>query len=214
MGEVIHLTERLADRARPSARSRIAFFFDLTCPFSYLVAERIERALGEVEWVPVPGGEVRDGVPHGLTFDLMERAERRAIELRLPLSWPDSQLGGAPEALRAAAWAGTQGAAGRFALAALRLQFCGGYDLGEREILASAADAAGLPVDDCMRASRDRCWNAQLEATARGLRARGVHELPAIRIERRWLQGERSLAEAAAAMSARRAFERPLAPAG
>ena len=44
MGDVIMLLERLAER--PSIRaSRSAFFFDLACPFSYLTAERVERAL-------------------------------------------------------------------------------------------------------------------------------------------------------------------------
>ena len=51
MGDVIMLLERLAER--PSIRaSRSAFFFDLACPFSYLTAERVERALGDIDWVP------------------------------------------------------------------------------------------------------------------------------------------------------------------
>ena len=51
MGDVIMLWERLADRPSIGA-SRSAFFFDLGCPFSYLTAERVERALGDVDWVP------------------------------------------------------------------------------------------------------------------------------------------------------------------
>src|SRR5215218_9461921 len=48
MGELIDLAarreaRRLRDDPRPE-RTRAQFFFDLSCPFSYLAAERIERA--------------------------------------------------------------------------------------------------------------------------------------------------------------------------
>jgi len=46
MGDLIILAERRADRSRPSSRADVAFFFDLACPFSYLMAGRAERALG------------------------------------------------------------------------------------------------------------------------------------------------------------------------
>ncbi|MBV9750687.1 MAG: hypothetical protein JO157_17920, partial [Acetobacteraceae bacterium] len=52
MGELILLADRFADRSRPGAGGDVAFFFDVTSPFSYLAAERIERMLGEVEWIP------------------------------------------------------------------------------------------------------------------------------------------------------------------
>ena len=52
MGQLIVLAERLADRSRPAPGHSAAFFFDLSCPFSYLAAERVERLLGDVEWIP------------------------------------------------------------------------------------------------------------------------------------------------------------------
>ena len=61
MGEVIELKDQLADRSRPRGGSRAAFFYDLACPFSYLAAERVERLLGEVEWVPVANVELVGG---------------------------------------------------------------------------------------------------------------------------------------------------------
>ena len=54
VGDIIFLSERMADRSRPSPDAA-RFFFALDCPLSYLTAERVERALGEVEWVPVLG---------------------------------------------------------------------------------------------------------------------------------------------------------------
>ena len=42
-----------------------------------------------------------------------------------------------------------------FVLAATRLAFCGGFDLEDPEILAEAAAAAGIVLDDYLQASRD-----------------------------------------------------------
>ena len=207
MGELIVLAERLADRSRPAPGRAAAFFFDLSCPFSYLAAERVERILGDAEWIPTSGGPL-GGLVWAQSPAARREAERRAVELRLPLVWPDGFP--AASALRAAAYAAEIGAGARFALAASRLAFCGGFDLCAREILAEAAAAAGVPIDQCLAAAGDPGRDAPLLATARGLIARGVRELPAVRIEQRWIGGERALAAAGALM---RAAGRPLAPA-
>src|SRR5438477_2932896 len=139
MGELIVLTQQLADRARPRAQAGPAFFFDLACPFSYLAAERVERLLGEVEWVPVAGPL------HAHADEASDRAaaEARARELRLPLVWPETFPAPAKAALRAAVRATQVGVGARFALAAARLAFCGGFELGSPEVLTEAAAAAG-----------------------------------------------------------------------
>jgi 2-hydroxychromene-2-carboxylate isomerase len=214
MGNVIFLTERLADRSRRSASSPTAFFFDLACPFSYLAAERVERILGEVEWIPTSVSALDGRVARVFTEALIARAERRAIELRLPLIWPDPFPTDCTEALRAAEFAAEQGEGARFALAASRLAFCGGFDLADPEILAAAAEASGVRVDDCLAAAGDPARDGRLAATARGLLSRGVTTLPAIRVERKWFEGECGVAEASALMRARTMYERPLAPAG
>jgi 2-hydroxychromene-2-carboxylate isomerase len=199
MGELIVLAERLADRSRPRGADKAApaFFFDLACPFSYLAAERVERLLGGVEWIPAAGRPVA-------RCDLSSfrsRAESRAAELRLPLVWPDPFPVSVPGALRAAARAGELGAGPRFALAAARLAFCGGFDLEDPEVLAEAAAAAGLTLDQCLAAAGDQALDRSLEATARGLRAQGVRRLPAVRVGGRLFDGERRLVEAAALAS-------------
>jgi 2-hydroxychromene-2-carboxylate isomerase len=178
MGDVIMLWERVADRPSSGA-SRSALFFDLGCPFSYLAAERVERALGDVDWVPC-------SLP----------AERQAFALQLPLVWPDRFPGAVPMAMRAAVYAAEIGAGARFAQAASRLAFCGGYDLEDREILAEAAAAAAVPVDECLAAAGDPARDVRLQATARRLASCGVPRLPAIRIGRRWLWSDQMLSEA------------------
>ena len=201
MGEVIELKDQLADRSRPRGGTRAAFFYDVACPFSYLVAERVERVLGEVEWVPAPAVGL-DGGARWTRFEAArELAERQAAAVRLPLVWPDSFPANTRHALRAAAYAAEKEPASSFALAATRLAFCGGFDLEDPEILAVAASAAGLSIDGCLTAARDPSRDVALWATARGLRARGVSRLPAARLDRRWLEGEQ-LPETAALLLA------------
>ena len=59
MGQLIYLNERRTERSRSHVVTQPLFFFDVSCPLSYLTAERIERKLGEVEWVPVDGASLR-----------------------------------------------------------------------------------------------------------------------------------------------------------
>jgi len=101
-------------------------------------------------------------------------------------------------ALRAAAHAAQIGAGGAFALAAVRLAYCGGFDLEDPETLAEAAAAAGIKLDICLRAAGDPAYDGELLATARGLMRHGVRELPAVRLGARYIAGERRLPEAAA----------------
>ena len=61
MGQVIYLNEHRSERSRSPVVTQPLFFFDVSCPLSYLTAERIERKLGEVEWVPVDGASLRAG---------------------------------------------------------------------------------------------------------------------------------------------------------
>jgi 2-hydroxychromene-2-carboxylate isomerase len=198
MGELIILAERRADRSRARRSNRPAFFFDFACPFSYLAAERVERVLGEVEWVPTAGGLLRQRQDWSHPAAVRAHAETCAVALKLPLVWPDSFPGDTPAALRAATHAVEVGAGARFVVSASRLAFCGGFDLEDPEILAEAAAAAGISLRDCLAAAGDLTRDGELHATARGLLAHGIRGLPAVRIGRRWFHGESVLATAAA----------------
>jgi 2-hydroxychromene-2-carboxylate isomerase len=214
MGELIQLHERRADRPRPTEDLRPAFYFDPGCPLSYLTAEQIERTLGDVEWIPVSAAAVRGPLGSAALEQLRERAEARAFALRLPLVWPDRFVTASPCALRATAFAGEEGAGARFALAASRLVFCGGFDLDDPETLAEAAAAAGISLQACLYAAGDTMRDAALEGTARGLGIRGVTELPAFRIGRRWCAGDSALFAAGAMLQEPASYGRPLAPVG
>ncbi len=138
-------------------------------------------------------------------------AETCAVALRLPLVWPDRFPAPTPGALRAAAHAVELGAGARFTLAASRLAFCGGFDLEDPEILAEAAAAAGIGLQECLAAAGDPTRDGALHATARGLHAQGVSRLPAIRAQTRWFSGDGGLAAAAAFLRTQPLADRPFA---
>jgi 2-hydroxychromene-2-carboxylate isomerase len=171
---------------------RPAFFFDLACPFSYLAAERVERQLGHVEWVPVPSWTGAD--PDAV----LVRATVMARSARLPLVLPEDFPAPVPGAMRAAAYAAEIGAGARFALAALRLAFCGGFDLEKPTVLSDVAAAAAISPRDCIAAGLEEWRDEDLQATASLLSSQGVSELPVIGVDGRWFHGLGGLTEAAA----------------
>jgi len=234
MGDLLQFPIDRVRASEPPGAGAPAFFFDVACPFSYLAAEDVERRLPDAVWVPVDGaalvdppargpglvappagGPERTAPPAGepALARLRARAEARARELRLPLVWPDEFPLPARGARRAAALACELGAGPAFALAAGRLAFCGGFALEDPETIAEAAAAAALPLAPCLEAAGECGRDEELAATSAALRSAGVHGLPAFRVARRWLQGERAL-DTAAALALRGArAQGPLAPA-
>ncbi len=205
MGDVIRLDEHRRVREMPvkrPVRTRAEFYFDLSCPFSYLAAERVERAFTRVTWRPASASviERRDLVADPLSTERIRRiAEARAEELHVPLQWPDRFPAEVPAAMRAASYACDQGRGSEFLLAAGRLAFCGGFDLDDPEILAEAAAAAGINLARCLRAAGDLRRDGAIEAASRGLLAAGADRLPALRIGRSLVWGEDRVASALAA---------------
>jgi 2-hydroxychromene-2-carboxylate isomerase len=206
VGEVIRLAERRQARRTCTrewvAPARAEFLFDLGCPFTYLAAERVERAFDHVVWTPASGNVLRGG---SLAADpdaeaaIRVGAAERAAALRLPLEWPESFPAEVIAAMRVASHAAECGRGAAFVLAAGRLAFCGGFDLDDPEILFEAAAAAGLALDACLRAAGDRGRDGAIEEAGRRLLAVGADRLPALRVGRSLYWGEHRVAEAAAA---------------
>ena len=206
MGDLISLdacrqarVERGA-RSRP-ARSRVKFYFDLASPYTYLAVERVDRMFPGVEWCPALSEALYVGDPIADSA-ARERAQAdvmdRAHELRMPLVWPERYPAGRA-AMRVAALAAEQDRAAPFVLAASRLAFCGGFDLDDPEVLAEAAAAACLGLDDCLRAAGERSRDGALELVGLRLLASGADRLPVLRVGRTLFCGEERIAEAAAA---------------
>jgi 2-hydroxychromene-2-carboxylate isomerase len=206
MGELIDLAQR-RDAAQRRTRSRepmrAQMFFDLACPFTYLATERVERAFAHVTWTAASA----ETLQRRSLADDRETVERvraaaalRATALRLPLVWPEHYPRAVPAAMRAAAFAAEHGRGGAFVLAAGRLAFCGGFDLDDPEILAEAAAAAGIRLDECLRAAGDARRDGAMEAAGRRLLAAGADRLPVLRIGRSLFWGEQRVGAAAAAV--------------
>lgn len=198
MGDVISLAQRRAQRQQPVAeagRPPVTFFFDVTSPYTYLAAERVDRWFTAVRWVPVTCPTLR-----GITGAMA--VEERARHLRMPLVWPEPTRCGSRPARRVAAYAASQGRAAAFVLAAGRLAFCGGFTLDDPEILAEACAAAGLPGGECLRAASDPALDLVLQTAGERLLATGADRLPALLVGRTLFCGEARVAEAAAASRA------------
>ncbi|MDQ6914432.1 MAG: DsbA family protein, partial [Actinomycetota bacterium] len=94
MGDVIRLAERRQRRAggaQAAVPGRPVVHFDLSCPFSYLALERVDRLLEKVRWEPTCADALHRGDPWAdEPAGALARAaaERRAQELRVPLVWP------------------------------------------------------------------------------------------------------------------------------
>src|SRR5918995_1802689 len=214
MGDVIMLSERREalrrrDPGRRRARSRAEFYFDLACPFAYLAAERVERSFDDVMWRPASTDALRRSSSDDVGAASVRRAaEERAAALRLPLVWPERFPSPAPLAMRVAAHAAESGRGAAFVLAATRLAFCGGFDLDDPEILAEAAAAAGVVLDDALDAARDESRDVAIGSTGRALLAAGADRLPALRVGRALYWGEERVGEALVAARVARAVAR------
>lgn len=210
MGQLIDLTERLADRTRPGA-AQPRFFVAFDDPISYLAAERVERALGPVEWVPVLGPLSESGDAHAaaerrqladerlrLARERLQLAEQEAGRLALPIVEPHRYPMDSRRAARAACMAADSGVGGVFAVALLRLGFCGGFDISSAPVIGEAAAVAGLTVADAVAAAGDQGYDVRIDATSRGLLQRGVRTPPAISVGTSFFDGPGAVFAAAA----------------
>lgn len=204
MGQVISLTDRLAQRDAQrghSVRGAAAFFFALNCPLSYLVAEQVERDLGEIAWVPIHA-------PRDTRWarERLHQAAALATTKRLPLIEPENFDADPLATTRAGLYASQQQLGRPFALACMRLAFAGGYDVTEADLIAEAAAHAGLDVDAALAASADPELDTALTSTAAALRRRGIIEAPVIRIVSGWFSGFDALTQTSAFAHARDDF--------
>ncbi|HWK26134.1 MAG TPA: DsbA family protein [Solirubrobacter sp.] len=187
---------------------RAEFLFELASPFTYLAAERVDRAFDAVAWTPACSRTLQCRAYPANDADaerIMSAAEARAAALQLPLVWPERWPHRVPAAMRVAHHAAQQGRGAAFVLAATRLAFAGGFDLDELEILTEAAAAAGLALDECLRAAREERRDGAIEAAARRLLGAGADELPALRTPRGLVWGEDRVREAVATARAQAA---------
>lgn len=203
MGEVIQFVRRRPAPRRSSAG--VTFFFDLSCPYTYLAAERLDRRFCGAEWRPAVGRHLAESpfaAGSRAQEEAMHAVERRALQLHMPLVWPERFPAAVPAAMRAATFATTEGRAQAFAIAVGRLAFCGGFDVEDPRMLAEAAAAAGLDVDETLEAAGDPRRDRAVEAAGRALWVEGGTSLPAVRHEGGLFCGEDGVTAAMFALPA------------
>jgi 2-hydroxychromene-2-carboxylate isomerase len=197
MAEVIHMTERRPGRVPPGSTHDTAatLFFDLSSPETYFLAERVERRLGSAWWRPAvlwSGSQESEEDVAGR----VRAAERRALELRMPLVWPERFPAPVPMAMRVATYAAERGRGAAFAIATGRLAFCGGFDVEDKDILAEAAAAAGLDAAEALEVARDIQRDEAIVGAGRSLWSEGATALPALQHEGHLYWGEPQIAAA------------------
>src|SRR4051794_3714622 len=94
MGGVIRLGDRRGRRRpeKPGEGVTAAILFYPAPPFTYLAAERVDRAFDEVTWTRACSATLRCAsmpADFGDVQPIVDHAEERAAALRLPLQWPE-----------------------------------------------------------------------------------------------------------------------------
>jgi predicted DsbA family dithiol-disulfide isomerase len=167
----------------------LRYYFDVVCPYSYLLMPEVEAAEDAgtpVEWVPFelrpapaelpePRGRYirdhwRDHVyPLALAY---------GIEIHVPVYQPRSTL-----ALAAGLWAEDQGAGRAWRDGVQRAFFVEGCDVSDEGTLRRVARDSGLDPDDAVAAAWEPASQARLRALRDHAMAIGVHGVPSLAVD-------------------------------
>ncbi len=201
----------MRDDRRVSARpASPVFFLGAMSPYSWFAAERIEGLLPDAQWRGVFAGAIfkaNGRVSWGLTesrADGMADCEARAGAqglgaIRWPDPWPTSDL----LIARAMTFAERSGDVRALALAAMRLAFLDGADLGEESAVLEAGRRAGLDGERLRGALSDAEIKDALRRATDDALALGVFGVPTVIIGEELFWGDDRLDEAAGAYRSR-----------
>jgi predicted DsbA family dithiol-disulfide isomerase len=194
---------------------QIEFVSDVVCPWCVVGLGGLETALGvlaaegitaEIHFQPfelnpdmAPEGEnitEHIGRKYGATPDQSAR-NRAMIRDRAAEAWsgfemrmgPDSRIWNTFDAHRLLHWAGTIGLAEQRALkeALFRAHFTDNRPLPDAEVLAGAAEAAGLDRTEAEAVLADGRYAAEVRDAETLWRSRGITGVPAVVVEGKWL---------------------------
>jgi len=202
------------------------FFFGAMSPYSWFAAERIDRLLPDARWRGVFAGAIfkaNGRVSWGLTDQRagdMAECEARARAhglgpIRWPEPWPTNDLliaramtfaeragdGPAPRAGHAEVRA--------LGLAAMRLAFLDGADLGQEGVVLEAGRRAGIDAEQLRDALSDADIKVALRRATDDALAAGVFGVPTIVLGEELFWGDDRLDQAAAAYRSPRAGRAP-----
>ena len=182
------------------------FFFGAMSPYSWFAAERIDELMPDARWRGVLAGAIfkaHGRVSWGMTdrrargiADCEARAAAHGLgQIRWPQQWPTSDL----LVARAMAYAETRGKMKAFALAAMRLSFLDGADLGEPAAVLEAGRRTAIGEEELRRALREQSIKDALRSTTDEALALGVFGVPTFVVGNELFWGDDRLADAAEA---------------
>jgi 2-hydroxychromene-2-carboxylate isomerase len=193
--------------------ARPVFYYDLSSPYAYLAACRVDDVLPlKPEWRPISFGVIVRSVgkvpwsfkeDRQANFDeIAERAAQRGLpEVRYPEGWPAETYSLKP--LRAALLASDEQQLRDVSHELYRRMFVDGRHLADTDAVLDAAERAGMDRE-LVRAG------IELEETKQRLRhqtddalAQGVTGVPTVAIDGELFWGDDRLEEAAAALTDR-----------
>lgn len=183
------------------------FFYDLSSPYAYLAAERIDALLPDAVWEPIAFGPLlaeTGRVPWSLKAQTraegIAEIERRAATRGLPPlrwaeGWPADSYSVMPP--RAALWAREQGMVKEVSMALFRRLFVDGEPLNDLDTVLGCAREAGADAEALRAAlATDELKRGLREATSTAI-ARGVVGVPTFAVGEELFWGDDRLEDAA-----------------
>ncbi len=191
--------------------ARPVFYYDVSSPYAYLAACRVDEVLPvEPEWRPIAFGVIvrkLGKVPWSFKEDrqanfeaIAQRAAERGLpQVRYPEGWPAETYSLAP--LRAAFLASDEEQLRRLSRELFRTMFVDGQHLADAEAVLDAAERAGMDRTLVREGIEQEGTKQRLREQTDGALARGVTGIPTVAVGDQLYWGDDRLEEAAAALS-------------
>ena len=191
---LIELSGSSGEEPEPEA----AFYFDLSSPECWLVAERVIQTLGRpAPWIPVLGSALPGGGDADHQMSIEQVAQLAANRGLLPVRAPAQPQVPTAEAMMAATFAQQSGKVVAYTLAAMRQCWCAGRDLSDHSTLFLAGAASEIHPNALEKAFGLKSLRAQLDRQTSKAAEYGVTQVPAIRVGRTIHFGDSGLTSAA-----------------
>lgn len=175
-------------------------------PYSWFAAERIGTLLPHADWRPVfagglfkAGGRESWGLTEQRAAGLADCEARAARHGLGPIVWPDPWPTNDVHVARAMIVAARRDRLRPFALAAMRMAFLEGADLGDPARVLEAGERAGLQPVALGAAMADSAVKAELRAATDEALVAGVFGLPTVVVAGELFWGDDRLDAAVAA---------------
>ncbi len=172
----------------------LRYYFDVVCPYSYILAPEVERAeddgLVEIEWLPFELRPAPETLPEPRGDYIRDHwrnhvyglAIEHGVEIHVPRYQPRSTL-----ALALHSFAEEEGRGRAYRAAAHHAFFVKGLNLGDEGVLREVAKGCGLDADSAVAAAWDPDRISHLRSVREEATEIGVPGVPTIATSERVL---------------------------